>query len=188
MTTAGFVLVGGRSRRMGRDKALLPCDSGVLAQHVAAKAASIAGSVALIGDPDRYSHLGIDCLADLRTGFGPLAGLETALHSRRAEYNLVLACDMPDLSADHLKHLLHTAVETSVNCVVTRDEDGRTHPLCAVYRDSCLPVISKALDEGRLKLLDLVAELGAAFVSAQSPIRNINTAEDWEALHPAHGF
>ncbi len=188
MTTAGFVLVGGRSRRMGRDKALLPWHSGVLVQDVAAKVAEVSGTVDLVGNPDRYAHLGFNCLTDLRPGLGPLSGLETALHSGRAEYNLVLACDMPDVSAEHLTHLLRTAQQTDAKCVVTQDEAGRIHPLCAVYHAVCLPSISRALDERRLKLLDLVSELDAEAVSTRSPIRNINTAEEWEALHAAHGF
>ncbi|MDQ2774643.1 MAG: molybdenum cofactor guanylyltransferase [Acidobacteriota bacterium] len=188
MTTAGFVLAGGRSLRMGRDKALLPWHSGVLVQDVAVKLAAVAGRVAIVGNPDRYSGLGFDCLPDLRPGFGPLSGIETALHSRGAEYNLLLACDMPDVSADHLKQLLHTAQHTDARCVVTCDETGQMHPLCAVYRSGGLATVTCALDEGRLKLLDLVDELGAIAVRATSPVRNINTPEDWQALHADHGF
>jgi molybdenum cofactor guanylyltransferase len=188
MTTAGFVLTGGRSLRMGRDKALLPWNSGVFVQEIAAKLEAVAGTAALVGNPDRYSGLGFDCLPDLRPGLGPLSGIETALDSRRAEYNLLLACDMPDISSDHLKQLLQTAQQTHATCVITLDQTGRTHPLCAVYRSDCLASVSTALDEGRLKLLDLVDELGAIALRASSPVRNINTPEEWKALHAADGF
>jgi molybdenum cofactor guanylyltransferase len=188
MKTAGFVLVGGQSRRMGRDKALLPWRSGVLVQHVASLAAAAAGDAVLVGNPERYIHLGLRRLTDIRPGLGPLSGIETALQSRLGDYNLVLACDMPDVSAQHLAELLRLAQRMDVRCVVTQDEAGRVHPLCAVYRLDCLPAVSKALDERRLKLLDLVDELGAEKVCARSPIRNVNTAEEWEAARTAHGF
>jgi molybdenum cofactor guanylyltransferase len=85
MQTAGFVLVGGDSSRMGRDKALLPLKSGLLIHELAGKVADASGTAALIGEPARYRHLEIDCLADLRPGMGPLAGIETALESGRGE-------------------------------------------------------------------------------------------------------
>jgi molybdenum cofactor guanylyltransferase len=84
MQSAGFVLVGGDSSRMGRDKALLPLKSGLLIDEVAGKVADACGTAALIGEPERYRHLGIDCLADLRPRMGPLAGIETALDSGAA--------------------------------------------------------------------------------------------------------
>jgi molybdenum cofactor guanylyltransferase len=87
-----------------------------------------------------------------------------------------------------LAKLLHTAQRLDVRCVVTQDETGRIHPLCAVYRDDCLPLVGKALDERLLKLLDFVRELGASTVTAPSPIGNINTAEEWEAAQTEHGF
>src|SRR5437762_8761701 len=83
MKAAGFVLVGGHSSRMGRDKALLPLDSGLLIEKLAAMVAAVVGTVALIGEPERYKHLGLECLPDLRPGMGPLAGIEAALESGR---------------------------------------------------------------------------------------------------------
>ena len=79
MSREGFVLAGGRSSRMGRDKAFLPWESRFLVQHVTDQVALAAGNVALIGDQERYSALRLDCFADLRPGLGPLAGIEAAL-------------------------------------------------------------------------------------------------------------
>ena len=144
MKAAGFVLVGGRSSRMGRDKALLPLSSRLLIEDIAAKVAAATGSVALIGAPERYKHVGLECLPDLRPGMGPLAGIETALLSGRGELNLIVACDMPSLEADWLYRLMREARETDAHCVTTRDGSGIVHPLCAVYRSGCLPVIRRS--------------------------------------------
>jgi molybdenum cofactor guanylyltransferase len=177
---AGFVLVGGRSSRMGRDKALLPWNSRFMVEHVAQEVASAAGSVALVGDPERYSALGIDCLADLRPGLGPLAGIETALASKRGELNLIVACDMPGLTRPLLLRLLERAEMNGARCVVARDEAGLIHPLCSVYRSSCLATVQLALDARRLKVLDIIEELETVPVDIGQQISNINTPEEWE--------
>ena len=103
------MLAGGKSSRMGRDKALLPFRGGALAGHVAATVAAAAGSVALIGDPQKYGHLGYPVLPDRRPGVGPLGGIESALCYTAADWNLVLACDMPGISAEFLRGLLDAA-------------------------------------------------------------------------------
>lgn len=179
--TAGFVLVGGRSARMGRDKALLPWRSRALVEHVAAKVAAAAGNVALVGNPQRYKGLGLECFADLRPGLGPLAGIETALAAKRGELNLIVACDMPGLETAWLRALLERAVQSDVRCVAARDERGLIHPLCAVYRSSCLPAIASALDGGRLRLRDMLQELPAMTVTIEQAISNVNTPEEWSA-------
>ena len=71
--------MGGRSSRMGRDKALLPFRGGALAQSVARAVSATAGSVTLVGDPERYGGLGYAVIADIYPGEGPLGGILTAL-------------------------------------------------------------------------------------------------------------
>jgi molybdenum cofactor guanylyltransferase len=174
MSAAGFVLVGGKSRRMGRDKALLPWNSGTLAQEIATRVSAAAGSATLVGDPKLYGSLGFPCIPDLRSGFGPLSGIEAALAAHLAERNLVLACDIPDVSIDHLQTLLNTPGD----CIITEDTAGQLHPLCAVYHSRCLDAVREALDHRRLKLLDLVHQLNPVSVRYPGVLPNINTLED----------
>lgn len=181
MRTAGFVLVGGQSSRMGRDKALLPWRSASLVEDVAVKVKTAAGSVHLLGDPARYVHLGFDCLPDRRPGLGPVAGLETALLSDLGELNLITACDIPGLQSTWLQALLSTAARSGARCTLLLDANGEKQPLCAVYRANCLPDVQSALEEGRLRLMDLVSRLNAQTVSIPSPLPNVNTPEEWSA-------
>ena len=97
---AGFVLVGGNSSRMGRDKAGLPLLGRTLVEHVAAAVAEAAGSVTLIGPPGRYSSLDFPIIADWRPGLGPLGGIHTALTHSPAVWNLIAACDLPQISGE----------------------------------------------------------------------------------------
>jgi len=180
MRTAGFVLVGGRSSRMGQDKALLPWRNRTLVENIATKVRDAAGNVSLVGNPERYGAVPMHCLADRRPGLGPLSGIETALLSNCAELNLIVACDLLFLETDCLKSLIQTAIDGSSKCVVARDKAGQLHPLCGVYRSNCLSIVQRALDSGRLKLMEIIQELGAQHVDVKTPIWNVNTPEEWQ--------
>ncbi len=175
--TAGFVLMGGRSSRMGQDKARLKVGAQTLVEIAAAAVRAAAGSVGLVGGAN--PGLPFEWIPDLRAGFGPLAGVEAALLSGRGEFNLIAACDMPDLEPEPLRRLLSAAEESESHCAVAVDAEGRRHPLCAVYHASALGIVQAALDEHRLRLLDLVEELAAVDVSTNTVLRNLNTPEEW---------
>jgi len=167
---------------------MLPWRNQTLVENVASKVRDATGNVALVGRPAIDGLIDIECIPDVRPGFGPLSGIETALSSGRGDLNLIVACDLPLLESEWLKSLIHTTVSREAKCVVATDAAGRVHPLCGVYRSDCLPHVSKALDEGRLKLMDLIEELRAEFVEVPVPIWNINTPEEWQACRDfAHG-
>ena len=178
---AGFVLVGGQSRRMGRDKALLADGSGPLVEKVALEVRKAAGSVALLGDPARYGHLGLAVIPDVIAGCGPMSGLHSALSSTETEWILIVACDLPNVDAEFLKRLLNEA-RPGVRCIAAQTAAG-LEPLCAVYHRNTRIEVEEALREGRLRMRDLLAQLGAIGVEADSRlVRNVNTEEDWR-LH-----
>jgi molybdenum cofactor guanylyltransferase len=180
MRKAGFVLVGGSSSRMKRDKALLPWRGGTLVEAVAKSVDEAAGNVALVGRASIPEVPGLECLTDLRPGFGPLAGIETALASGRGDLNLIVACDLPSIRAEWLRQLIETAEGRNSRCLVSVDINGRVHPLCGVYRYDCLLMVERALQTGRLKVMDLVTELGAEHLRIQEPVWNVNTPAEWE--------
>mgnify|MGYP005848645505 CR=1 FL=1 len=181
MSRAGFVLVGGRSRRMGRDKALLPYGGSVLAGFVARTVEAAAGSVKLVGAPERYGHLGVEMIADLRPDAGPLGGIEAALTATAAEWNLIVACDMPGASVRILRELLDTAERCGADCVVPLDSDGRPQPLCAAYHRRCRSAVTSALDQGRRAVRDLLPRLRCVSWTADTDcwLENLNTPTDW---------
>ena len=180
MRTAGFVLVGGRSTRMGTDKALLPWRDTTLVHDIAMKVREAAGNVVLVGNPGMYDATGIDSVADLHPGFGPLSGVEAALASGRGDLNLIVACDLPLLETEWLKRLLETARSRDVKCLVASDSDGRVHPLCGVYRHDCLKVVQNAVHASRLRVMETIEELAAETLSIDAPLWNVNTPVDWQ--------
>jgi molybdenum cofactor guanylyltransferase len=165
---------------MGRDKALLPYGAVTLVEHVAARVAAAAGSVALVGAPERYRALGFRTLRDRAPGLGPLAGLCAALGASGASWNLVVACDMPLVTAEFLSRLLDRAERSGGDCLVPVTPDGRLEPLCAAYHRKSLTRLSQALDRGVLALGAALAGSVTALwrVSDASCFRNLNTPED----------
>ncbi len=178
---AGFVLTGGRSSRMGQDKALLPFQNATLGSYVAAQVAAAAGSATLIGDPERHGALGYPVLADMRPGFGPLGGVETALRNSSARWNLVVACDMPRLTPAFLLELLTRAERAETPCFAPVSPRGGPEPLCAVWRSDVLPMIMGALDRNIRKMAEVLEILHAVYwrVEDASWFENVNTPEDW---------
>jgi molybdenum cofactor guanylyltransferase len=181
------VLAGGHSSRMGKDKALLPFRGGALAAYVAAMVAAAAGSAVLIGDPQKYGHLGYPAIPDRTPGAGPLGGIETALSCTAADWNLVLACDMPAVSADFLRELLEAGERSGADALVPAGPSGRPEPLCAVYHRRAAPALRRALDRGVRKVIEALAGLDAASwpVIDSACFANLNTPEEW-AGYDAH--
>ena len=181
MSRAGFVLAGGRSSRMGRDKALLEIEGSRLICRVAEAVAVAAGSVTLVGDPEKYGALGYPVCADVFIGCGPLAGIHAALGASAADWNLLVACDMPDIEPNFLIALLEKAERSGADCVLPAGESSRPEPLCGVYHRRTLSAIQRALESGTRKVLDGLAGLRVEVVpvSGQGPFRNINTPGDW---------
>ncbi len=185
MRSAGFVLVGGHSSRMGQDKALLFWQAQPLVAQIAQSVLEAAGSVTLVGAPDRYEGLNFPRLSDVYAEQGPLGGVEAALGSTRArELNLVVACDLPDLAGlgtPLLQSLLAEAERSNRLCIAAEDPDGRVHPLCAVYRVDSLSIIRECLRMRMLRLSALVTRLGGGTVKVTSALANVNTPEEWMA-------
>jgi molybdopterin-guanine dinucleotide biosynthesis protein A len=181
MQRAGFILTGGHSSRMGRDKALFPWRGSTVVEHLSLMVATVAGSSTLVGHPERYFHLGLRAIADLRPGCGPLSGIETALASTSAEWNMIVSCDIPQVTADLLGSLFDHAVRAGRPVTLIRDAANDLQPLCAVYNRSCLAPVSAALDRNELRLTRVINDLHPEFFDVAMPFPNVNTPEDWSA-------
>jgi len=170
---------------MGRDKALLPYRGTTLVEHLARVVQEAAGAVALIGATDHYRSLGYPVYPDKFPGCGPLGGIYTALSVSSTDWNLIVACDMPGISADVLRTLLGSAEQSGKSCVVATGPTGDPEPLCAVYHRSCLPVLARAIEEKRFKMRDLVAQLDRTLKPVDaSALANVNTPAEWADFEP----
>jgi molybdenum cofactor guanylyltransferase len=179
---AGFVLVGGRSRRMGTDKALLAISEGrTLAECVAERVSRVCQSVTLVGPAVRYGHLPYPMLPDAVSERGPAGGVLAALR-HGAEWNLLVACDMPGVCEELFVRLIRRAEEGGVDCVVPITPDGHEHPLCALYNRACRDGWEDALAQGLTRVGQIVRRFRVAHceIHDEEHLRNVNTPGDWQ--------
>jgi molybdenum cofactor guanylyltransferase len=184
--SAGYVLVGGRSSRMGRDKALLPWRGAPLAKWIAGVVAESAGSATLVGSVERHAGLGFRAIPDIFPGEGPLGGILTALRDSSAEWNLVVACDMPGIDAILLGRLLESARASGADVLLPISAGDRPQPLCAAYRANCLAPFETAFGGGVRKMTAALEAVTVRRLPMEEVLQfqNVNTPEDWAAYAP----
>lgn len=182
---SALLLAGGRSRRMGRDKALLPHpETGValLTRQAAVLRAAGCSEVLLAAPAERaYALPGARRIDDAALDRGPLGGLVAGLAAAESPLVLVLAVDLPRVDAELLRSLVANA--TTDRGVVPLDAEGRPEPLCAVYPKSRHAYFASALAEERLALRPLLAAALAAGWMTPAPaapaaLLNWNRPED----------
>ncbi len=157
MNLTAFVLAGGKSTRMGRDKALLEFQGETLLTHAVKLARSVTPEVRIIGDAKKFAPWG-DVVEDIYPEHGPLGGIHAALAGTRSDLNLVLPVDMPLLDARFLEFLIHKAIENPAVVSVPRT-GGRLHPLCATYRKEFVAIAKSSLEANRNKIDALFTEV-----------------------------
>jgi molybdopterin-guanine dinucleotide biosynthesis protein A len=172
---------------MGRNKALLPFRGATLAEHVASQVRAAAGGVTLVGTLETDSPLGIRMIPDDLPGEGPLGGIVTALRDSASESNLILACDLPAVSAQFLLQLLDEAEAHATGVLLPAGGGGHLEPLCAVWNRGTLPALEAALARGVRKVTEALTglEVYTWFVPQLVHFTNVNTPEDWAPY--AHG-
>jgi molybdopterin-guanine dinucleotide biosynthesis protein A len=147
----GFILVGGASSRMGADKSRLLMNGKTMTSMIAEALRPVTSEVSLVGSLAGGSDSSLRVIPDLHERWGPLGGIQAALHACETAYCLVVACDLPFLTTELFTHLLQLRDdEDTVEAVVPLQSDGRPQPLCAVYQKTpCLLATEKsiALDE-----------------------------------------
>ena len=185
--TAGAVLCGGQSRRMGTDKALVEVDGVAMVERVA-DALELAGCrpVVLVGgDVALLERFGRPTVPDEWPGEGPLGGVLTALRAVGAEGLVVAACDLPRLDATTVRAVIEAAdaAEPSVDVAVART--GRLEPALAWWSGGALGPLTDAWTEGMRAVREAIGTLSAVIVDVDAAaLHNVNTAADLAAARP----
>ncbi|HXZ78996.1 MAG TPA: molybdenum cofactor guanylyltransferase [Terriglobales bacterium] len=183
-----FILAGGQSSRMGRDKAFLPFNGRTLLEHAIALAKAVAEDVVLIGQRAKLDPYGV-VTQDIFPGCGPLGGIHAALSCTQTDLNLILALDTPFVPPKFLAYEIDHA-RAALSAVVTYPRTSDQYqPLCAVYRKPFLLTAEAALQAGRYKIEPLLESVPACIIGdaelqrlSLSPaiFDNLNTPADWE--------
>ncbi len=180
-----FILAGGKSTRMGRDKAWVELEGQTLLARALTLARSVSDSVRIVGSREKFEGFA-PVVEDVFPDCGPLAAIHAALQSSSTDLNLILAVDTPFLTPEFLRFLIDGA-EKARKALATVPRVGGWQPLCACYRRRFAAGAEKALRAGRYRI-DLLFELNQTRVIekqeleeagfSESIFRNLNTPEE----------
>lgn len=183
----GAILIGGKSRRFGRDKVLSSFRGTPLINHAVEVLQPIFDEVILVG----HRRTGLEkyqVVEDIRPGCGPLGGIYTALSSTTAEFCFVCAADMPNMNPDFITHMVSLSDDHDI--IMPAWSKGR-EPLHAMYRRTILPHARTLLDQDVFRIFSLIEKVDTLFITDEIIRRygdpevmfsNINTMHDMERL------
>lgn len=161
---SGYVLAGGRSSRMGTDKAFLPLAGKPLIQHAVTKLRRLCGQVHILSaNPALASYAPV--VPDIHPGCGPLGGIEASLVHSQHDWNLILPVDVPFLPTSVLQSWVATIMASSAR-VAMFNVDGRPQPAVCLLHKQIAPSIAAAIALGEFKLLP-VLEASAEVLALQ---------------------
>lgn len=183
------ILVGGKSSRLGQDKALLDVAGEPLIQRIAKRLDRITDDLMVVGsDLDRFHFLQARMVQDLVSGFGSLGGIYSALEAARHAYVFVAGCDMPFLDMNLVRYIVLLAPGYDV---VMPYVGGEAEPLHAIYATTCTDAIKAAIAQGERRIISFLPEVRVREVH-EDEIRifdpdfrsffNINTPEDLKKM------
>jgi molybdenum cofactor guanylyltransferase len=186
---AAYILAGGKSSRMGADKAFLEFEGHNLLERALQLAGSVTEKIFIVGSKDKFSVFG-RVIEDVYPAQGPLAGIHAALATSDRQLNLILAVDLPFVQPAFLGYLVERARASGKIVTVPHLSSGY-QPLCAVYRLEFASLAESALKKGRNKVDALFAESSvhvveepaiSQFALGAAMFENLNTPEDWQRI------
>jgi molybdopterin-guanine dinucleotide biosynthesis protein A len=183
-----FILAGGQSRRMGTDKSQLRLENQTFTERVAETLEQVSDAIILVGA--RHEHAKYKSVADVYPGWGALGGLHAALAACESKWAIVVACDLPFVTAGLFNYL--ALLRENCDAVVPLQPDQRPQPLAALYRiEPCRQRAAELIESGRRRPLDLLELVNTRWVpfnelrnldQAEKFFVNINTPDDYHAV------
>lgn len=162
MDICGVVLSGGKSSRMGKNKALLEIKGKPAIKHIVEEMKDLSDRLVVVTNhPDDYHFLNLPLISDRYPNKGPLAGIETAMYHEDAAVFIIAACDMPFVSRNIYRILLNKI--DGYDAVVPVFEN-QLHPMSGIYRRTTLPVIQQKIEKDELKVKGFFSGLKVKYV------------------------
>ena len=186
----GFILVGGRSSRMGTDKARLQFGGQTSVERIVAELRPVTPRISLVGREPAGFDPDLRIIPDVHLHWGALGGIHAALGACVSDWALIVACDLPFVTGDLCSRLRTLSEQESPDAVVPIQPDGRPQPLCALYRrQPCLLEAEKLIAGGEHTPRALLANVKTRWVrpeelfdlpGAENFFFNVNTPQDYE--------
>jgi molybdopterin-guanine dinucleotide biosynthesis protein A len=185
MDAEGWVLAGGRSVRMGRDKAAVALAGRPLLEHMLSKLRALQLRARVAGLRERVADVSAEVLRDAHPECGPLSGMETALATSESALVLVLGVDLPLVETEFLEWMLRRAATTGAMATIPRLR-GEPQPLCAVYRRELLSDVRGALASGDYKVMTAVTHAGAGRRDDCFDVERVAATGAWRSAVATH--
>lgn len=183
----GFVLAGGKSLRMGSDKASVKLKNTAFLQKSIDALKPLVNNVVVVSDKIEHSNFGVSRIEDEIKDAGPLAGLHAALMNTQTEFNIILSCDVP-LITSRIPELLIENIGNDFD-VVQVESDGKTMPITALYHKRCLGKIVELLNSGERRMRFAVKTLKTKTItlnkSLSKQVTNVNTKKELKEIEHA---
>lgn len=174
-----IILSGGQSKRMGRDKGLLPIDGVPMIGKIAGQLSGNFREVLVSGDPQKYDFPHTRTVPDLEADRGPLMGLLSTLRASESELNWVTTCDMPEPNMGFVRKMIRHMEDC--DAVVPVDSNGWKQPLIGLYRKGVSEAIEERIAADKWSIRDLIRHINVRYIPLTSGwYRNLNTEEDYQ--------
>jgi len=180
------IFAGGKSSRMGKDKALLPFGGyATLAEYQYRRLLPLFERVSLSTKEDKFPFAAPLILDHDSEQSSPMVALASILSALKGDTVFVLSVDMPFVDAALIEKLFAAArLHPDASVIVARSPEG-TEPLCAIYRTTLLPRVEDLLRQGEHRMHTLIKNISSVEVlcDRETPFANLNTPEDYRRYH-----
>ena len=189
-----ILLAGGKSKRMGRDKCLIKLNGKTLLEHNISKAEKITRNILIIANQSKYGQFKYPLHKDIYTNKGPIGGIHTGLFHSTTNTNIVIGCDMPNLSLNFLQYMLKSH---NVNFQATIPIHlEKIQPLAGVYEKTFLDIHESQIKAGKNKMKDLLRVSDIKYIDISNDLEfyspylfdNVNTVEDLQKYQQSNSW
>ncbi len=180
------ILAGGKSSRMGRNKALIELNNERIIDTLSKEFSSLDKVIISSAEKGIYEDTGLFVVYDQNRDIGPIEGIRQILKASDSEFVFICAADMPFMKKEIAEYLAGY-ISSDNDCYVITSGD-RIEPLCAIYSKAMLPVIEELISEGRYRLREILNRVRTKYIALENTcfdkkcVRNINTKEDLRDL------
>lgn len=173
-------MAGGKSKRMGQDKSMLPINEKPVVKYIFEQLHPHFSQILISSDDvSKYSFLGVEVVPDEVSGKGPLIGIASALRVSVNDVNFVIACDIPQVDMSFVQQMVRES--KGFDAVVPQTGPSHYEPLFAVYKKSALAAIDKAIAAGNYRIIDPLkcCKVNYIDLSGSKQLKNLNTMKDY---------
>lgn len=179
MNISSYILCGGKSSRMGTDKALQLLKGQTFLSYITKAITPITSSIQLVTSNPKHNNLGFKCITDIELEKGPVSAITSALSETNTPVNLILSCDIPLINQNLLNWLVENHVSSFDATIICHNK--KQMPLVAVYHKRCLPTFKTHLQKNQLKLMTVLNDLNVNYLEVpkvwEAQLANINTVK-----------